>query len=561
MSSQKNIKTLFLFLCLLIISSVSSQHHNVKLEKPIGATYFAAPCEPCISMNPKNTNEIVVGSVLNGFHFTKDGGKSWTDTILQSSLGVEGDPCIVIDNTGTYHYFHLANPPGGTRLSSIVHQSLTKIDGEWSDGIAIGNNIKKIHDKEWAVVDRSDNSIYLFWTIFDAYKSAEKKHKSNIYFSSFNPNSKKWTEPLRINQFSGDCKDDDNSLVGVNTAVGPNGEVYAAWTGLGKIWFDRSFDKGKTWLKKDLVIAEQPEGWRFSIPGIYRTNGFPAIACDTSETSYRGNIYAVWADQRKGINNTTIFFSKSNDNGGYWSQPKEIYEKNDEFHSFFPAIAIDQTNGKIWIAYYDRKKLTDNQTEVYLAYSEDGGETFDNFRISKSPFIPDKEMFFGDYIAIAAHNNVVRPVWTRLDGFSLSLWTALVDINQIGVDEHYTPDILSGYEENIEIVNSWDLKNSAYDEWSDFQEKWFLEVYRPVLQKFNIEMNCSDCEYAYLDVVLYIDYEGKVVRFYLEKSNFCGKTVPAEIEKELLDSILKNKFSLSLSNKAIRVKLGTGLKC
>jgi hypothetical protein len=62
-----------------------------------------------------------------------------------------------------------------------------------------------------------------------------------------------------------------------------------------------------------------------------------------------------------------------------------------------------------------------------MAVSKDGGETFENFIISESPFIPNPNVFFGDYTGISAHNNIVRPIWTRLDEFNLSVWTAIMD--------------------------------------------------------------------------------------------------------------------------------------
>lgn len=555
------IKSILLFLNTIVALSCFSQHTNVKLEKPIGASYFASPCEPSIVMNPDKPDELIVGSVLDGLHISENGGKTWSNLLLTSPLGVEGDPCMVIDNNGQYHYFHLANPIDGTRLSCIVHQQLDSISGKWSQGTAIGNANDKTHDKEWAVVDRSDNSIYLFWTIFDVYKNKDKKYKSNIAFSKYDSKNKTWSEPKKINKIKGDCADDDNSLVGVSTCVGPNSEVYVAWSGLGKIWFDRSFDKGSSWLKKDIVLAEQPGGWRFQIPGIYRGNGFPMLACDTSKTKNRGNIYAVWSDQRNGDDNTTVFFSKSNNHGDTWSAPKEIISKTKSYHSFFPSMTVDQVTGRIWIVYYERRNWTNDNTEVYLSYSDDGGASFLDFRISKSPFVPDKEMFFGDYTSIAAHNNVVRPAWARLDGFSLSLWTALVDPEQIGVDKSYSPDIITGNEDSLKIVNSWDLDKLQFKDWNIIQEKWFEEVYRPALDKFKIELNCSDCEYAYIDAVIYIDYEGKIVKYSIEKSNVCGNKASPELIIEFISPLLKIKIPKSLSNKAIKVKLGTGLKC
>ncbi len=62
-----------------------------------------------------------------------------------------------------------------------------------------------------------------------------------------------------------------------------------------------------------------------------------------------------------------------------------------------------------------------------MARSTDGGETFNNFKVSATPVTSNSSSFFGDYSNITAHNGKVRPIWTRLDNTSLSLYTAIVD--------------------------------------------------------------------------------------------------------------------------------------
>ncbi|MBI5627291.1 MAG: hypothetical protein HY953_00100 [Candidatus Rokubacteria bacterium] len=58
--------------------------------------------------------------------------------------------------------------------------------------------------------------------------------------------------------------------------------MYVAWSNRSKIWFDRSTDGGATWLTNDIFVSDQPGGWDYGIPGIYRANGLPVTACDLS---------------------------------------------------------------------------------------------------------------------------------------------------------------------------------------------------------------------------------------------------------------------------------------
>ncbi|HKL03252.1 MAG TPA: hypothetical protein VJ911_06230, partial [Cryomorphaceae bacterium] len=98
---------------------------------------------------------------------------------------------------------------------------------------------------------------------------------------------------------------------------------------------------------------------------------------------------------------------------------------------FFTWMDIDQTNGNLFFVYYDRRNHPDTSTDVYIAVSKDGGETFIETMVSDSAFQPNNEVFFGDYNNIAAHAGVVRPVWTRLDDKNLSVYSALVDSDLI----------------------------------------------------------------------------------------------------------------------------------
>ncbi|MDZ7847453.1 MAG: hypothetical protein U5L96_12140 [Owenweeksia sp.] len=74
-----------------------------------------------------------------------------------------------------------------------------------------------------------------------------------------------------------------------------------------------------------------------------------------------------------------------------------------------------------------RRNTTGLETEVYLASSKDGGESWKNEKISESAFSTNPMIFFGDYNHIDAYDGVVRPVWTRLgDDGKMSIWTAII---------------------------------------------------------------------------------------------------------------------------------------
>jgi len=387
------------------------------------------PNETAIYMNPKNTNQLVAGANLSAFYYSNDGGFTWGNSILHSTLGVYGDPNLVIDTNGYIYYLHLSLPESNPLLwlDQIVCQRSTNNGLSWNNGSGIGKNDPKQQDKEWSAVNPYNNELYVSWTQFDSYGVVDTAKKTNILFSKSSNQGINWTNPVRLNEISGNCVDSDSTVEGAVPAVGPNGEIYTSWAGPAGIVFDRSLDGGTTWMDHDIFVNAMPEGWDYSIPGIYRANGLPVTCCDRSNGPNKGTIYINWSDQRNGLTDTDIWLSRSKNGGNTWSPAIRVNNDIAGNQQFFSWMTVDQVTGYIWIVFYDRRNYSDNRTDVYLAVSKDGGDTFRNFKISETPFIPNEDVFFGDYTCIAAHNNKVRPIWTRLDDTDLSVYTAIVD--------------------------------------------------------------------------------------------------------------------------------------
>ena len=412
----------------LTIVSCSTHLQNVQIDE--GAA-FGGPEEPSICVNPTNTDNIVAGSNISNTYYSTDGGLKWTKLNPKSIYGVAGDPCLIADKNGKFYFFHLSNDstdPKEGWLDRIVCQTSEDGGKTWNNGSYMGLNGTKDQDKEWAAINPVTNEIYVTWTEFDKYASKEEKDSSYILFSQSKDDGKTWSDAIRLNQFAGNCIDDDLTTEGATPAIGPNGEIYVSWSFDDKVYFDKSLDNGKTWLEKDKEVCEQSGGWVFNIPGIYRSNGLPITCTDLSDSTHRGNIYINYAAQNDNdTTNTDIWFVKSTDKGESWGEPIKVNDDTTNSHQFFTWMTVDQTNGNIYIVYYDRSNYNDWRTDVKLAYSKDGGASFKNITISEEPFVPNPNIFFGDYNNISAHNNVIRPIWTRLHKNRLSVWTCLID--------------------------------------------------------------------------------------------------------------------------------------
>lgn len=435
---QKFMRKILFLVFLPLVFPAFSQHTNVMISNVSGVN------EPTIFINPKNPWHIVAGSNLNRVYVSFNGGQTWSDNQMSSPWSVWGDPVIIADTAGDFYYFHLANTPPNW-IDRIVCQK--SFDGglSWTQHSYTGLDGAKAQDKEWAVVNPINNEIYVTWTQFDKYGSTDPLDSSIIRFSKSSDGGVSWSVPLRLNTAAGNCIDSDSTVEGAVPAVGPNGEIYVAWAGPDGIRFNRSLNGGNTWLANDLFVDSMPGGWDLSIPGIYRCNGMPVTVCDLSNGPGRGTIYINWSDQRNGSHDTDVWLRKSTDGGNTWSHPVRVNDDPPGKQQFFTWMCVDPTTGYLYFVFYDRRNHPDNNTDVYMAVSKDQGNSFINFKISESPFVPSANIFFGDYNNISAQNNKVRPIWTRMHNGQTSIWTALIDEQFLGVDQ--TQECATDFEE------------------------------------------------------------------------------------------------------------------
>jgi hypothetical protein len=414
---------------LLLLASLhpsAAQYPNVRVSDPSSTD----PEEVTIAINPVDPLSLAAGANIDYHYSSFDGGSTWQEGRLWSTLGVYGDPCVVFDADGSLYHGHLSWPQEGSWIDRIVVQK--SLDGglTWSDGVGVGLNPPKKQDKEWLAVDLTGspwhNQVYMAWTEFDHYGSSEPEDSSRILFSRSAPGGETWSAPVRVSDQAGTCSDGNDTVEGAVPAVGPQGEIYVSWAGHEMLWFDKSLDGGLT-FGQDIALAAQPGGWDFNVSGIFRCNGFPVTACDTSRSLYRGTIYVLWSDQRNGTDDTDVFLLKSTDGGTSWGDPVRVNQDVGPAQQFFPWLTVDPVTGRLWVVFYDRRATAGDETEVWVAWSSNAGESFTEFRVSESSFTPVHQVFFGDYTNIAARAGRVYPIWMRMDGTALSIWMAIID--------------------------------------------------------------------------------------------------------------------------------------
>jgi hypothetical protein len=418
-------KLILLSVILLIAGEVATQpFQNVRIGN------LRDPNETSIAISRKDTTQMVAGSNIRNMYRSTDGGLTWVESTLQSTHGVYGDPCVVTDTAGDFYFFHLSKNDSiaiwPRWCDRIVCQKSNNTGVSWTNGTFVGVNQPRMQDKEWVAVDPRTNYIAVTWTEFDDYGSMNPSDSSRILFSISKDGAQTWAAPKLLSSMLGDCVDEDNTVEGAVPAFGLNGEIYVVWAFRDSLYFIKSNDTGNTWMNHEVAIASQPAGWDYAVNGISRCNGLPVTLVDHSTSVNAGTIYVNWTDKRNGANDADVFLMKSTDGGDTWSVPVRVNDDAPGKENFFSWIDIDQTNGNLHIVFYDRRNYNDIGTDVYLASSDDGGASFINRKVSATPFYPNPSTFFGDYNGISAHNGCIRPMWTRLDNTTLSVWTAIV---------------------------------------------------------------------------------------------------------------------------------------
>lgn len=380
---------------------------------------------PSVTIDKTNTNTIIIDVGNEHLITSSDGGITWVDSKTQP----------------TSHQSITFFNPKGMLLSLKITGSNTQdkeaqadqimgkesVDGGsiWTKETLVAASPSHYLDNLRAGTHPKKNIVALTWSQFDHYGSSDTNCQSNIFFSR-SPNGSRWSKPVQLNESPGDCADDDFTAKGAVPVIGSDDKIYVAWANRGNVYFDRSFDDGANWLQNDLLVAKQEGGWKFNVSGVHNNISLPILSINTNPNRQQGQLYLVWADQKSGPDNTDIWMIRSMNRGDYWSKPLRVNKDSTRTHQFLPAAAVDPSNGYLYVAYYDRRNYEDDQTDVYLACSRDGGSTFDEIKISESYFIPDATKKFIGHIAIDAFGGVVILVWARMDDGESSLWSSVV---------------------------------------------------------------------------------------------------------------------------------------
>ncbi len=362
--------------------------------------------------------------------YSFDSGSTWGGSIEGPGVNNNGDPSAVIGLNGRWYVNYISSDYG-------MFVSYSDDDGEtWLVENAAPNPLIKC-DKNHMWIDNNPDSpyegnLYVSWTNTSDLDFGE------ISMSTSSDDGETWN---LITSISEEIQAGSHNQ-GVNIATGPEGEVYAVWAVYDSwqaggsdevaIAMSRSLDGGQNWEPARRIINNIKGIRATKTSKNMRVNSFPVAVVDNSTGADRGVLYITWANvgipgQNLG-DDINIYVVKSFDQGNSFESPVKV--NSDDIgvgnEHFFPWITCDPTTGILSMVYYDDSNVGGDQCEVFCANSIDGGQTWEEFKVSDVSFTPSPipglaADYMGDYLGIVARNGIVYPMWTdnRL-GFAMT---------------------------------------------------------------------------------------------------------------------------------------------
>lgn len=383
---------------------------------------FVDPNNPQAVLNSNNSTPRPASTVYGANDFwSNDAGSTWGGHVQGAGGENSGDPTTAIGLNGWYYvgYIHSS---GGQGVSYSTDQGNT-----WTPVLVAPapSGFSSLLDKNHMWIDNSTTSPYE-GQLYDAWTNFGGSNDTEIEISRSTNNGLNWSSPVNI---SANVNAGSHNQ-GVNIHTGPNGEVYTIWaiydgwpTDETAIGMARSFDGGASWQPATRIISNIRGIRNSATSKNMRVNAFPSMAVDISNGPNRGTIYVVWPNIGIPGTNTgsdmDVYMIRSTDQGNTWSSPIRVNQDPSGLgkQHYFPWITCDPANGNLSVVYYDDRNVSGAQAEVYVSNSIDGGNSWEDLKVSDVSFTPQPisglaSGYFGDYLGIHAHSRWVYPVWT-----------------------------------------------------------------------------------------------------------------------------------------------------
>ncbi|MEM7203052.1 MAG: sialidase family protein [Planctomycetota bacterium] len=285
------------------------------------------------------------------FNRSLDGGATW----LPSDVRLDTDPpsagssrAVELAVQGTSVYAVWQDSRNG-RTDVYFNRSLDQGTTWLPNDVRLDGDEAGIADSLVPRLATADSAVYVVWQ--DA-----RNGFTDVYFNRSLDRGSTWlTRELRIDT---DAPGAAASGALQLNAVGP--QVFVVWSDLRNrgedVYFNRSLDRGATWLAADVRLDTDPPGAAAS------RNPQLAIA------PARNALYVAWQDHRRGAGG--IRFNRSLDGGATWLG-SDVRLDRDPAASRAPRLA--SAGDAVYAVWHDRRNGAD---DIYTNRSLDQGTTW-----------------------------------------------------------------------------------------------------------------------------------------------------------------------------------------
>lgn len=435
--------TIFVFIFSLLMVD---PHINAQWSNFIIFPSAVNQIEPTITRHQSNQQILFASAyTLNlnsrseGTYFSTNSGVTWTGTDFCTGAPAQnhgGDPGTIIDKDGVFILTHLGNIQSGMFANTTTNYGVN-----WSANISIQSNVDV--DKGSPGTDDAPASSfygrsYLAWTYFVP--------PFRIVMAYTTTNGSSWSPILNVNNGFG-----GNRSYGPAICVNPAGTLFIVWASSNPnspytedyIGVSRSTNGGVNYTINENAI--DINGIRTSqlSPWTIRANSFPVIDIDKTGGPRNGWIYIATTSKNLAPagNDPDIVMFRSTDNGNSWSSGVRVNQDpiNNGRNQFFPSVRVDE-NGGLNIIYYDSRNSADS-VDVYLSRSENGGNTWSDYRVTTQRFRPRSVAGagggnMGDNLGLTSGNGKLHPVWmSNQPDDVFKIWSAVIDYSTIGINQ------------------------------------------------------------------------------------------------------------------------------
>jgi hypothetical protein len=374
--------------------------------------------EAAVAVDPTNPQHVFVSGTIGLYRYSADGGATW-NTPTTTLTNDAGDTSLSWDSYGNLFLVYLDRGVFATPKTGHVLVWLSTDGGKTFTQIAtLGTGVSSGNIDQPSITT-GDGEVWVCWRGADGKINAAGANVTGL--GSANVGA--FTAPEEAG--SGNFGD---------IAIGPTGAVMVTYqrdNTPAHIYVDVDSDgTGSGGFGSEVKVTDSNVGDFYPIPpqNARTVDAESNLAWDRSGGTHNGRVYLVYTDTPSaGSTDTNVFVRYSDNNGSSWSSPVQANDDGGSNSQFLPAIALDQTTGKLAVTWYDARDDTGsggagdtdnvaNDDARYWGTTSDDGTSFaPNFQISagtSNAADAASGIDYGDYSKVAYQAGSFYPVWS-----------------------------------------------------------------------------------------------------------------------------------------------------